>query len=127
MTNGKSCEALTTAGTPCAMAPLSDSAFCWSHDPARASERAAARRRGGANSSRAGPATDPGPVDLGSAEAIRALLAEETRATLRQVPSLRRSRAVVALLTLAVKLLEVGEMEARLGALEQQLRTRRVA
>lgn len=123
----RSCEAQTATGEPCAMAPLSDSAFCFAHDPTRAADRAAARKRGGRNSSRAGPAVDPGPVDLSTAAAIRGVLEEETRAVLQQVPSLRRSRAVVALLTLALRLVEVGEFETRLEVLETLLSERRAA
>jgi hypothetical protein len=121
------CTATTGSGQPCQMAPLEGATLCFQHSPTTARERAEARKKGGRNRSRVSPAGDPGPVDLGSADAIRELLAEETRATLQRSPSDTRARTVVALLTLAVKLLEVGELEARLEALEEQLRTRRVA
>lgn len=41
-----SCSALTTAGAPCRMRPMA-SGYCMAHDPARAQERRAERRRGG--------------------------------------------------------------------------------
>jgi hypothetical protein len=41
-----SCSALTTAGAPCQMRPMA-SGYCMAHDPARAQERRAERRRGG--------------------------------------------------------------------------------
>lgn len=66
-------------------------------------------------------------MDLSTAAAIREILEGETRAVLQQAPSLRRARAVVALLTLALRLVELGEFEARLEALEILLSERRTA
>jgi hypothetical protein len=126
MSNG--CEAITTSGEPCQMAPLRGERFCWNHDPAHAADRAAARKRGGRNSSRAGPVGLPvEPVRLRSVEDVRTMLEDVATETMRLANSNQRSRTLAALLGLALRTLEVGELEARLEALEEQLRTRRVA
>lgn len=56
----RACEAMTLDGRPCEMPPLEDEDRCFQHSPTTARERA---------------------------EAIRVLLAAETRATLQRSPS----------------------------------------
>lgn len=66
---------------------------------------------------------EPQPLD--SVPAIRKVLELVTRETLAQKNSSQRSRAVGALLQIALKALEVGEIEERVEALEASLSSRR--
>lgn len=129
MSNGKrTCQATTASGEPCQMSPLTDSDFCWTHDPARAVDRAAARKRGGQNSSRAGlVGVSVEPVRLRTVEDVRTLLEDVVADTLALANSNARSRTLASLLTLALKALEVGELEERLVALEILLSHKRAA
>jgi uncharacterized small protein (DUF1192 family) len=59
---------------------------------------------------------------------IQEILERVTHETLAQANGHERSRAVGSLLMIALKALEVGELEARLAALEEQItRPRRMA
>lgn len=118
--SSRTCVATNGQGEPCQAAPLTDSEFCFTHDPSRALERANARRRGGRNSSRAGSVVGSlvQPVQLRSMAAIQAQLEAVVTDTLHQANSAQRSRTLGSLLSLAMKALEVGELEGRLAALE---------
>ena len=119
------CQGTARAGHPCRMAPLRDSEWCWIHDPAKAPDRAEARRRGGLNrrtprtviASLGGGITPP--LTLDDMASIQAGLNAVWRDTLGQENSGSRSRTLVAVLLAAVKCLEVGEYEERIKALEQ--------
>jgi hypothetical protein len=101
------------------MAPLRDSAFCWTHDPARAADRAEARRRGG--KAHGYPPAEVAPVTFTDAHTIRAELERlYAEAKAGQVPP-ERTRTLNALLGRAVELLNITEFEARLLALESRL------
>jgi hypothetical protein len=56
--------------------------------------------------------------------AIQDVLEKVTHETLAQANGHERSRALGSLLMIALKALEVGELEARLVALEEQLTAR---
>jgi hypothetical protein len=106
------------------MAPVagSDPPRCFNHAPEKASDRAKARKRGG--EARRTPILFPlGPTpdtlrDVGSIQELLETTVHETRAL---APGHERSRAIGSLLMLALKALEVGELEARLAALEEQI------
>jgi hypothetical protein len=102
------------------MAPLTDSDFCFAHDPRRGRERAKARKLGGQN--RRTPTTGPLPVvklrDVGS---IQERLETTVAETIGQENSAQRSRTLGYLLGFALRALEVGEFEQRLARLEALL------
>jgi hypothetical protein len=119
------CQGPTKTGGPCQMAPLRDSAHCWIHDPSKAAERALARKRGGQRSRTGGTViADLGagmtpPTSISTMPAIQAGLDLVWCDTFAQPNSGQRSRTLVTVLLAAVKCNEVGELEARLAALEQ--------
>jgi hypothetical protein len=127
------CQGTARAGGQCRMAPLRGSEWCWIHDPAKAGERAEARRRGGLNRRTPGTviaslgAGITPPLTLDDMGSIQAGLNAVWRDTLAQENTGSRSRTLVAVLLAAVKCLEVGELEERLAALEQAVNQRRVA
>jgi hypothetical protein len=93
--------------------------FCFTHDPTRAVDRQAARRRGGFRT-RTPVAGVEGRSTLRSVEDILALL-EETLADSRLLEnSAQRSKTLVSIALAALKALEIGELEERLEALERQ-------
>ena len=104
------------------MAPLEGSTFCFAHDPRRGKERAQARKRGGHNrqTPRASDAARE-EISLGDVAGIRAILEDVVADTLAQENSAQRSRAVGTLLGVALKALEVGELEQRIEALELRI------
>ncbi len=101
------------------MAPLIDSRYCFAHDPERAAEAAEARRLGGVRRRREGTLTVaydlPGLDTVGG---IRRLLLIASHDVLGFEASFNRSRVLISVATAATKLLETGELEDRIAALE---------
>ncbi len=107
------------------MATLKGETWCFSHHPDREGERQAARKRGGRRNRSSGTVLSlvedesALPLELGDMKAVQGALNLVWRDTLRQENSGQRSRTLVAILTAAMKALEVGEYEERIRALEQ--------
>lgn len=111
---------MSRSGAPCGMPALKGRNLCFNHDPLAAIERGAARKRGGA--------LRPYPARAGVTAASSSLRsafdilreAEELLCATKELQnSARRTSAVVAVLNMSLKAIEVGEYEARLAALEQ--------
>ena len=122
------CAGKNKRGEPCGMAPLTGSEWCFAHDPARGRDRAKARKKGGHN--RRTPKVsqiDAEQVCLRTVEAVQELLEGAVADTLGQENSAQRSRTLGYLAGLALKALEVGELEQRMAALEQLVAQRRSA
>ena len=96
-----------------------DGDFCFVHDPEHADEMAEARRLGGLRRRREKAVS--GAYDIEALENIgqvRRLLVIAVMDTLELENSIARSRALAYLTQVALKMLEVGEFEERLKALE---------
>jgi hypothetical protein len=90
-------------------------ALCWNHSPAVAAERAAARKNGGRLA--VGPPAEI-PTLRSASDVMRE--AEIALAEAKQLPiSGRKTTAVVAVLGLALRGLEIGELETRMRNIEQ--------
>jgi hypothetical protein len=116
------CRQLLPSGRPCRAFPLRDSAFCFWHTPEKEEEAAEARRLGGLRRRR--EKTVAGAYDfagLGSVESIRRILEIATLDALGLDNSIARARVLIAAALAAARLLEVGELEARVEALEAAL------
>ncbi len=121
----KQCKGKTKSGAACRMPVIKNGAWCFTHDPASARDRAAAHKLGGARTR----------VDHGS---DGALLPQAPRTindamiildyTLRELlpleNSIQRARALIALVAGYIDALKVGELEARLAAIESALKSR---
>ncbi|MGH2966299.1 MAG: hypothetical protein ACRDMH_13115 [Solirubrobacterales bacterium] len=119
---GRGCTFQPPSGRRCGATSLRDGPFCFWHAPEREEEAAEARRLGGLRRRR--EKTVSGAYDfagLGSVESIRRILEIVTIDTLGLENSIARARALIAATMAATKLLEVGELEDRLGALEATL------
>ena len=116
---GRACKFRKEDGEPCRAAPLQDGEFCLWHSPEHAEEVAEARWLGGLRRRR--EKTDAVAYDfqgLQSVTDVRRLLEIAALDTLGLENSVARSRTLAYLAQVALKALEVGEMEERLAALE---------
>jgi hypothetical protein len=104
------------------MQPLRGSDFCFTHDPANARGRNAARRKGGKRRSGIRSLAQAcEPIALGTPAAIRTLLERAAGDVVSLHNTANRARALGYLAGLAIKLIEVTEIDARISALETSL------
>jgi len=116
------CAFAMPGGRDCGAPPGRDSIFCFWHDPDKADEVAEAQRLGGVRRRR--ERTIAAAYDftgLGSIDAIRRILEVATTDALSLENSIARVRALISAALAAAKLLETGELEARLAVLELAL------
>ena len=118
----RTCSFVKPTGERCRSAPLQDGDLCFWHSPEHAEEAAEARRLGGLRRRREKITSGAyGFEGLGSAEDIRRLLEVAVVDTLALDNSIARARTLAYLAQVSVKLLETGEVEERVAALEQTL------
>ena len=114
-------------GKPCQSPPLHDSQFCLMHSPEHAQEVQEARRLGGLRRKR--EATLTGAYDfeaLDTVAGIRRIIEVAVLDTLGMENSISRNRTLAYLAQIALRTLEVGDMEDRIAALEQAIRGKQV-
>ena len=120
MRQDKRCEAKTRRGEQCPNKP-SASGFCFAHDPARAQERTAARRKGGQHS-RIGHSTANAPQKVRDVQSIFGLLDYILGETIMLENGVARSRVLVALAAAYTEAVRGDELETRISALESEMR-----
>ena len=109
-------------GRRCRAPALRDGRFCFWHDPAKEQEAAEARRLGGLRRGRERTlAVAYDLAGLSSVEAIRRILEIAIFDALGLENSVARARVLIAGGLAAARLLETGELEARLAALEDAI------
>ena len=111
------CAGKTKAGKPCRGYPVQGSAYCQSHDPELAAERAAWRSAGG----RARATPEGAPIDLLSPEDIRTGLGAAIGSTWMLQNSCERSRALCQLYLASLRTFESIDFGERIEALEKRL------
>ena len=122
MVTARACSFVLANGRPCRAGAMRDEPFCFWHSPAHQEDAAEARRLGGLRRRR--EKTVQGAYDfagLGSVEAIRRILEIAIVDTLGLDNSVARARVLIAGAQAATKLLETGELETRIAALEAAL------
>lgn len=103
----------------CGAIPLRDGPYCFWHAPEKEEEAAEARRLGGLRRRREKTLAGAYEVSgLGSIVEIRRILEIATLDALGLDNSVARVRLLISAALAAAKLLETGELEARLAALE---------
>ena len=121
----RTCKTLKEDGSRCQAAPLLDGDFCLMHSPEHAEEVQEARRLGGLRRRKEKITSDAydfeGLSDVGQ---VRRLLEIAALDALGLENSIARSRTLAYLAQVSVKLLEVGELEDRVRALESVLHPR---
>lgn len=115
----RQCSHRKPNGEHCRAVPVGESDYCLMHSPDHAEEVAEARRLGGLRRRR--EVMVSGAYDfqgLNTVADIRRLLEVAVMDTLGLDNSIARARTLAYLAMGAIKLLEVGELEQRLAALE---------
>jgi hypothetical protein len=122
----RSCAGNKQNGEACQAAPLLDGEFCFWHSPDHTEEAAAARKLGGQRRRR--ESTLAGAYEVGQLDTvggIRRVLEVVTYDGLgMEASSVARGRLLIAAAQALTKLLEVGELEQRLEAVESALKPR---
>ena len=115
----RTCRAETGKGEPCRQAPLQESEFCFWHSPDHMTEAAEARRLGGLRRRKERAVSGAYEVEgLATVDQIRRLIEIAVLDTLSMENSIARSRTLGYLGQVALKVLEVGDFQERLAALE---------
>ncbi len=113
------CRGIGSKGERCRAFPLHGSDFCTFHDPQHAEAVAEGRRLGGIRRKREGTLAAAYDFDgMSTIQELRRLLEIATVDTLSLENSVARNRILISAVAAGAKLLEVGEMEERLGAME---------
>ena len=125
MVRNRGCQFIMPDGRRCGAPALRGEEFCLFHSPAHEEEAAEARRLGGLR--RRKEKTLAGAYEfegLRTVTDIQRLLEIAVLDTLALENSVARSRTLAYLSQTALKCLEVGELEERLGLLEAAVRSR---
>jgi len=122
MLGSRSCKARTEKGDSCRAAPMRDGDFCVFHDPDHTEVVQEARRAGGQRRKReATLATAYDFQGLTTIADIRRLIEVAAYDALGLENSINRVRALAYIAQVSTTLLEKGEMEERLQAVEAAL------
>jgi hypothetical protein len=124
----RACKGISKGGERCSAPPLLDGDFCFWHDPEHESDATEARRLGGLRRKREGALQGAYQLEgLDSIAGIRRYLDVALIDLLGLENSIARNRGLISGVLAAAKLLEVGEMEERLLAVEAALGPRLTA
>lgn len=120
------CAARARTGEPCRARPLHERESCFLHGPTRVEEAAEARKLGAHRRRREG--TLSAEFELGAIDSLDdqwRLLEIIVADALSLDNGVARQRVLIAAITVAVKLREASEVEARIETLEAAQRGRR--
>ena len=118
----RSCAANNERGEACRQAPLADKGFCFWHDPAFEAQAAQARRSGGVARAREIALKHVYGIDhLRTLEQISRAVEVGTFELLALDNGVARDRAIISGALAAAKILEVGDLEGRIEAMEAVL------
>lgn len=121
-----SCREHNASGAPCQATPLREQNVCFWHSEEHSAEAAEARRLGGLRRRREGALAGAYDLDgLGSTQELRRLLEVAAYDALGLENSVARVRALTAIVQVGARLLETGELEQRMSALEASLGARK--
>lgn len=116
---GRACTFVMPNGRPCRATPLRDEPFCFWHSPETAEDAAEARRLGGLHRRKKKTVGAVfGFQGLRTIEDNQALLETAAIETLALENSIARNRALAGFAAVGAKLIEVGDHEDRICALE---------
>ena len=116
---GRACTYLRPDGRPCRATPMRDDPYCFWHAPETAEEAAEARRLGGLHRRKKKTvAAIYGVGGLRTIEDLQGLLETAAIETMALENSISRNRAIAGMVATGAKLIETGELEDRIAALE---------
>lgn len=111
------CKHVRGSGEPCKAYAISGSDYCFWHSPDAATIRNQARKKGGLNR-RSGKRSSHGPYSIKTVHDVMRILEDTVNDACALENSHTRARTIGYLCQIAIKGLEVGELEERLYALE---------
>jgi len=127
MTRGNlmNCKAHTTNGQPCQAQALTDSRYCFVHDPTQGAARAKARKRGGERR-RVPHMGNPEiiPTQVRTIDDVLKVLDYALAESMPLENSIQRGRLLVAIAGAFIEAIKTGELESRLAAIEAALKLR---
>lgn len=113
------CEFVKDDGERCGAMAMTESRFCFSHNPDSVEDKLAAVRKGGAASR--GNSTPLSPMPIQSVDDIKSVI-EDTVNRIRTEPfTHQKANSIGYLLNIAVNAIEVKEIEKRLQAIEDRV------
>ena len=116
----RQCAFVLGSGETCRMHPLQNSEFCWAHSPDRKKDVQETRRLGGLQRKRESTISGAYQFEsLNSVEGIRRIVLIAVLDALSMDNSMSRARTLAYLAQVALRMLEVGEIEERVAALEE--------
>ncbi len=122
---GRACTYQMSEGRACRATPMRDQLFCFWHSPETADEQADAQRLGGLHRRKKRTlATIYGFNGLRTIEDNQALLETVVVETLALENSISRNRTIAGIVGTGAKLLEIGDLAARIEKLEAATRRR---
>ena len=120
MLTERQCIFHLSSGRQCKAAALKDSEFCWVHSPERSKERQEACRLGGLRRKRESTILSAYQFEsLDSVDGIRRIVLIAVLDALSMENSMSRTRTLAYLAQVALRMLEVGEIEERVSTLEE--------
>ncbi len=120
----KHCHFKTKSGVRCKAWSMSDSRFCFFHNPERKTQRSKAQKRGGQNKSRKSlPPSTPEAIIESAVDIVR-LLAATINQTRRGEIDTKIASCIGYLSSTILRAREQGELDERLAKLEQQLESK---
>jgi len=125
---GRACSYQMPDGRACRATPLRDQPFCFWHSPETSEDLTEARRMGGLHRRKKRTvATIYGFGGLRSIEDHQALLETVVIESMTLENSIARNSAVTRMIATGAKLIELGDLAARIAAIEAALAPRRRA
>jgi hypothetical protein len=116
---GRTCTFVMPSGRLCRATPMRDEPFCFWHSPETTEEAAEARRLGGLHRRKKKTVGAVyGFQGLRTIEDLQSLVETAAIETLALENSIARNRAIANFSAIGAKLIEVGDHEERLRALE---------
>jgi hypothetical protein len=112
------CHGLRVDGEPCRSTIVAMSGYCYTHDPSVVEARTAARRRGGAASSKVHRARKLAPPLLRDVFDVLMKALEEVHSGVLEP---QRAQAMASVARAAVSTLTAGELEQRIRDLEEMM------
>lgn len=123
---GRACTYQMPSGRQCRATPLRDEPFCFWHAPETAEEAAEARRIGGLHRrKRKTVGAIYGFHGLRTLEDLQSLLETAAVETMALENTIARNRTIGGFVATGAKLIEIGDLEARLAVLELALESSR--
>ena len=114
------CEFVKSDGEPCQAKCMTNSDYCYWHNPDMAASRGEARKKGGQNR-RAGKQSNHGRYSIKTTDEILRALEDALNDACNLENSHARARTIGYLCQISLKALEAGELERRLEALEEKV------